>query len=96
MGPAELLRRALALDEQLKADHATLSVSHNNLGLVLRQLGDLPGARGELARAIELGERTLGAYHPANFAVLLYRHGTLEETSTISHPLKPGSPVQSR
>ena len=43
MGPAELLRRALALDEQLEADHVTLSVSHNNLGLVLRQLGTCPG-----------------------------------------------------
>jgi hypothetical protein len=39
---------------------------------VLRQLGDLPAARAELTRAIELGERTRGPDHPADFAVLLY------------------------
>jgi len=79
-GPAaDLLRRALALDERLDADDDTLSVSHGHLGAVLIGLGDLPAARAELARAIELGERTLGPGHPADFAVLLYRLGTLEE-----------------
>jgi tetratricopeptide (TPR) repeat protein len=121
-GPeAELLRRVLALDERIQRDDATLWISHNNLGEVLRQLGDLRGARAKLARAIELGERTLGPDHPnlvaphsnlgevlrqledlpgaraeliraiglgeralgpdhpADFAMLLYRLGTLEE-----------------
>ena len=64
-GPAaELLRRALALDERLAADDVTLSVSHSNLGVVLHGLGDLAGARAELTRAVELGERVLGPDHP--------------------------------
>ena len=64
-GPAaELLRRALALDERLGTDDAALYISHNNLGQALRQLGDLPGARAELTRAIELGEHALGPDHP--------------------------------
>jgi tetratricopeptide (TPR) repeat protein len=40
--------------------------------------GRLPAARAELTWAIELGERTLGPYHPVNLAVLLYRLGRLE------------------
>jgi tetratricopeptide (TPR) repeat protein len=46
---------------------------------VLRLLGDPPGARAELTRAIELGEHTLGPDHRADLAVLLYHLGKLEE-----------------
>jgi tetratricopeptide (TPR) repeat protein len=74
------LTRAIELGERtLGPDHPNLVLPHSNLGGVLRGLGDLPAARAELTRAIELGERTLGPDHPADFAVLLYNLGTLEE-----------------
>ena len=37
---------------------------HNDLGLVLRDLGDLEGARVQFERALEIGEATLGPDHP--------------------------------
>jgi Flp pilus assembly protein TadD len=37
---------------------------HNNLGLVLTDLGDLDGARAEHERAVEIAQATLGPNHP--------------------------------
>ena len=37
---------------------------HSNLGLVLRELGDLGGARAQHERALEIGQATLGPDHP--------------------------------
>jgi Flp pilus assembly protein TadD len=38
---------------------------HSNLGPVLRQFGELSGARTELEQALQIGEATLGPNHPA-------------------------------
>jgi len=46
--------------------------SHNNLGLVLRDLGDLDGARTQFERALEIAQATLGLNHP-DMAVI-HRH----------------------
>ena len=37
---------------------------HNDLGLVLRDLGDLPGARVEFEQALQIGQATVGPDHP--------------------------------
>ena len=76
---AELTRAIELAERVLGPDHPDLVLPHSNLGIVLYELGDLPAARAELTRAIELAERVLGPDHPADFAVLLYRLGTLEE-----------------
>jgi tetratricopeptide (TPR) repeat protein len=36
----------------------------NNLGLVLKDLGDLAGARAQFERALAIGETALGPDHP--------------------------------
>jgi hypothetical protein len=38
---------------------------HNHLGTVLRELGDLAGARTKYERALEIGQAILGADHPS-------------------------------
>jgi tetratricopeptide (TPR) repeat protein len=45
-------------------DHPNMATRHNNLGLVLRELGDLPGARAEYERALEIGQAALGPTTP--------------------------------
>jgi tetratricopeptide (TPR) repeat protein len=59
-----LFRRALAIDQELPADTSTIIADRQALGLALRAQGELAGARAEFERAIELGERVLGADHP--------------------------------
>jgi hypothetical protein len=51
-------------------DHPEVAAWRNNLGGVLRALGDLAGARAQLERALEIGEAALGPDHPN---VAIYR-----------------------
>jgi Tfp pilus assembly protein PilF len=48
----------------LDPDHPDMAIRHSNLGLVLRDLGDLPGARAEFKRALQIGHATVGPNHP--------------------------------
>jgi hypothetical protein len=48
----------------LGPDHPDVGVWRNNLGGVLRDLGDLDGARTQLERAVQIGEAALGPDHP--------------------------------
>ena len=53
----------------------------NNIGLVLMEQGDLPGARARFERALEIGEAAYGPDHPdlakfvQNLANVLQRQG---------------------
>jgi tetratricopeptide (TPR) repeat protein len=61
----EYFERALAIAEAaLGPDQLTVSVRRGNLGLVLRDLGDLEGARAQLERALAISEAALGPDHP--------------------------------
>jgi Tfp pilus assembly protein PilF len=63
------LERALQIGEQaLGPDHPDIAIRCANLGLVLRALGDLAGARTEFQRALQIGEQALGPNHP-NIAI---------------------------
>jgi tetratricopeptide (TPR) repeat protein len=56
---------ALALTEAaLGPDHPHMATWRNDLGLVLRALGDLEGARVQMERALAIGEAALGPDHP--------------------------------
>jgi hypothetical protein len=58
------LERALQIGEQaLGADHPDIAIRCANLGLVLRDLGDLVGARTQLERALRISEQALGPDH---------------------------------
>jgi hypothetical protein len=41
-----------------------MATQHYNLSEVLRQLGDLAGARSQLEQALEIGQATLGPTTP--------------------------------
>jgi tetratricopeptide (TPR) repeat protein len=61
----QLLERALAIREaQLGPDHHDIAQSLDNLGLVLRELGELPAARAHLERALTIN-KALGPDHAA-------------------------------
>ena len=45
-------------------DHPEVGRTRNNLGLVLRDLGDPPGARAQFERALQICEPALGSDHP--------------------------------
>jgi Tetratricopeptide repeat len=51
-----------------------MATQHYNLSEVLRQLGDLAGARSQLERALEIGQATLGPTTPTS--------PTIDATST--------------
>jgi tetratricopeptide (TPR) repeat protein len=58
--------RALKIDEAVYgSDHPAVAADVNNLGLVLRDLGDLPGARQCFERALRIDEAVYGLDHPA-------------------------------
>jgi tetratricopeptide (TPR) repeat protein len=58
-------QRALAITEAARGpDHAVVGSHRNNLGLVLRDLGDLTGAEAQFERAIAIHEATYGTDHP--------------------------------
>ncbi len=61
---AELLRRAIRLDEAAGGRGPALATSLNNLGLVLRAQGRLDAAADLYLRALSLLENSLGADHP--------------------------------
>ncbi len=48
----------------LGSNHPTVATRRNNLGLMLRDLGDLEGARAQYERALVIGEAALGPDHP--------------------------------
>jgi hypothetical protein len=55
----------LAISEAaLGPDHPDIAGRRNNLGGVLRDLGDLPGAREQFDRALAISEAALGPDHP--------------------------------
>ncbi|MBI1880664.1 MAG: tetratricopeptide repeat protein, partial [Chloroflexi bacterium] len=57
--------RALAIGETaFGPDHPNVAIWVNNLGAVLRDLGDLAGARAAYERALAMFERFLGPEHP--------------------------------
>src|SRR5690606_13025540 len=57
--------RALAIREKvLGPDHPDTAQSLNNLGLLLKTMGDYGGARGYYERALAIAEKVLGPEHP--------------------------------
>jgi tetratricopeptide (TPR) repeat protein len=55
----------LAIGEAaLGPDHPSVGIWRGSLGNVLRDLGDLPGAREQYKRALAIGEAALGPDHP--------------------------------
>lgn len=59
------MERALAISEAtLGTEHPDVAIRRNNLGIVLRELGDLEGARVGYKRALVIGEAALGPDHP--------------------------------
>jgi tetratricopeptide (TPR) repeat protein len=64
-GARSALERALAIDEAaFGPDHPNVASAVNNLGLVLKDLGDLEGARAHYERALAIWEKQLGPEHP--------------------------------
>ena len=65
-----------------------MAIRHNNLGLVLADLGDLAGARTHLEQALEIGQATLGPDHPdmaawhSNLGLVLRELGDLAGART--------------
>jgi len=59
-----LLERAVAIGEAtFGPNHYVVSMRRNNLGLLLRDLGDIGGAYREIARALEIMKKEVGAGH---------------------------------
>jgi tetratricopeptide (TPR) repeat protein len=64
-------------------EHPSVASAVNNLGLVLKALGDLVGARAAFERALAMGEAAFGPHHP-NVALCLWNLGTvLQEQGEI-------------
>jgi tetratricopeptide (TPR) repeat protein len=69
--------RALGIDERIYGpDHPNVAIRVNNLGTVLRDLGDLAGARAAFERALGIREKVFGREHP-DTALTLWWLGTL-------------------
>ncbi len=65
-----LYGRALSLAEEAYGpDHPNVATSVNNLGLVLRALGDLKGAKEHFARALSILRKSLGETHQSTATV---------------------------
>lgn len=80
-----LARRALAIREEMLGErHPATARSRNDLGDLLRELGDLEGARPHLERALAIRKDVLGIRHPDtaqslnDLGVLLQELGDLE------------------
>jgi hypothetical protein len=58
-------------------EHYVIAIRRNNLGALLKDMGDLRGARRELEQAVEIARKALRPDHPRvkklenNLAVLL-------------------------
>jgi tetratricopeptide (TPR) repeat protein len=79
-----LLRDALAIDEKARgSEHPDTATSLNNLAYLLRDQGDLAGARPLYERALAIDEKARGSEHPDtatslnNLASLLRDQGDL-------------------
>lgn len=58
-------QRALAIAEKVFGpDHPHFATAVNNLGVSLRDLGDVQGARAAIERALAIDEKALGPLHP--------------------------------
>jgi tetratricopeptide (TPR) repeat protein len=86
----ELLERALAIAEAtLGPDHPTVAVRRNNLGLVLRDLGDPTGAKTQIEQALAIDEAVLGpddtrlAIRRSNLGAVLRDLGDLTGAKTL-------------
>jgi tetratricopeptide (TPR) repeat protein len=65
VGSRAAFERALAIDETvLGPEHPQTGADLNNLGVTLRNLGDLAGARAMFERALSIDERVFGPEHP--------------------------------
>jgi len=79
-----LHERALEIDEKVYGpDHPTVAIRVNNLGGVLRTMGDLEGATERFEQAIKIAENAYGPDHPDvavyvnNLGYVLYEMGDL-------------------
>jgi Tfp pilus assembly protein PilF len=84
-GARKSYERALEIDENVYGpDHPNVATIVNNLGGVLRALGDLAGARKSYERALEIDENVYGPDHPEvatdvnNLGLALQKMGDLE------------------
>ena len=60
----ELFEQALTIAERVYgSDHPKVAVALNNLGLVLKDLGEFVGAKGNFERAITIDEKVYGSHH---------------------------------
>jgi tetratricopeptide (TPR) repeat protein len=60
------MERAIAIElKHFEADHPTLATSYCNLGMILKDLGDLSGAKAQMERAIAIEEKHFDPDHPA-------------------------------
>jgi tetratricopeptide (TPR) repeat protein len=82
----EIAERALTLTRAaLGPDHPETGERHDALGRVLRDLGHLEAARGELEQALQILKGSMGGDHPkvamlrGTFAQVLRRLGDLDE-----------------
>jgi len=72
-----VLERALRIDEAAYGpDHPKVAIRVNNLGSVLRALGDLEGARAHFERALRIDEAAYGPDHP-NVAIRVNNLGNV-------------------
>ncbi len=74
----EHLERALAIGVHTHGtDHYVVAIRRNNLGLLLRDLGEIPAAREHLEKAVAIARKALRPDHPRvkklenNLAVIL-------------------------
>jgi tetratricopeptide (TPR) repeat protein len=62
--------RALKIDEKTYGpDHPEVATDVNNLGSVLKDLGDLQGAKEHFGRALAIFQKSLGEDHPSTAKV---------------------------
>ncbi len=69
-GAQAYYQRALAIDESTYGlNHPEVARDVNNLGTVLKVLGDLAGARACYERALAIHRAFLGEFHPKTVLV---------------------------
>jgi len=77
--------RALATSEALYGpEHPQVATALNNLGVVLRGLGDLAGARAAFERALAIKEAVYGPNHPEVAGTLTNLGDVLEELGDLA------------
>jgi len=80
-----LLERALAIFEgQLGPEHPQVATAFNNLGLVLKDLGDLAGARAAYERALAIAEAAYGPGHPNVASTVNNLGGVLQDLGDLA------------